>query len=134
LFLQSKLYRNKSISSVVEWENNFVGLDVDEMWAFFKTTLLELIDKYVPKSKAKRQRRCMWMNWKTRKAIKSHNRRWKKYKVSKDYGDFLSYKSARNRAVKAVKIAKKKFERKLAKNIKKRFVKFLRLCEVKSKD
>ena len=74
---------------------------------------------FVPIAKTNRKNRCMWMNWETRKSIKARNRYWKKYILTKQYGDYIKYKQTRNRTVKAVRRAKNKFEKKLVNNVKK---------------
>ena len=62
---------------------------------------------------------------------------WKKFSLSGEYVDFLQYKNIRNRAVKAVRAAKRKFERKLAKTAKanpKSFYAYVRSrCKTKDK-
>ena len=52
------------------------------------------------------------------RAVKLKNKRWKKWSKSSNYNDFVEYKIARNKTVKAVRKAKLKFEKKLAKQVK----------------
>ena len=60
----------------------------------------------------------MWSDHKCLRAVKLTNKRWKKFSKSSNYNDFVEYQIARNNAVKAVRKAKLKFEKKLAKQVK----------------
>ena len=57
----------------------------------------------------------MWSDHKCLRAVKLKKKRWKKFSKSSNYNDFVEYQIARNKAVKAVRKAKFKFEMKLAK-------------------
>jgi len=60
----------------------------------------------------------MWCNRKVKKAIKKRNRKWKQYCIRKRDCDYVKYKECRNITVKQLKAARKKFECKLAADIK----------------
>ena len=59
-------------------------------------------------------KKTMWSDHKCLRAVKLKNKRWKKFSKSSNYNDFIEYQIARNKAVKAVRKAKLKFEKKLA--------------------
>ena len=60
----------------------------------------------------------MWIDHKCLRTVKLKNKRWKKFSKSSNSNDFIEYQIARNKAVKAVRKAKLKFEKKLAKLVK----------------
>ena len=59
----------------------------------------------------------MWSDQKCLRAVKLKNKRWKTFSKSSNYNDFVEYQIAKNKAVKAVRKAKLKFEKKLAKQV-----------------
>jgi hypothetical protein len=105
--------------SEVNWTELLQNKDTNGMWDAFHAILETALKRFVPVVSISRKNRCMWMTQKTHKAIKDRNKRWKKYILSKDYDDYMKYTQSRNKAVKAVRKAKQKFERKLADKIKK---------------
>jgi hypothetical protein len=58
------------------------------------------------------------MNYKACKSIKKKYRLWQKYRDSPDYQKYENFKRARNEANREIKEAKRKFEEKIARNIK----------------
>ena len=60
----------------------------------------------------------LWMNNKVSRSIKKKHKLWNKWKQNKDDSVEIQYKRQVNKASKAVKLAKRNFERKLANNIK----------------
>ena len=88
-----------SFLSNVEWDVLFNGKDVNDMWLALKGILDEVIDKFVPVKKIARGKRCMWMNYETKKAIRKRNKVWRKYSETKNYFHLLEYKRVRNKAV-----------------------------------
>ena len=100
------------------------------MWRKLKLKIAEAIEIFVPKkTRRKGKQKTQWWNGKIRRLRKNRLRAWTKYRESKLYQDYLAYKRARNRASKEVRKAQRRFERKLAKNIKsnpKAFYKYAR--------
>ena len=93
--------------------------DVENMWTAFMEILNNAIDIYVPlTSSSRRNKKTMWSDHKCLRAVQLKNKIWKKFSKSSNYHDFVEYKTARNKAVKAVRKAKLKFEKKLAKQVK----------------
>ena len=52
----------------------------------------------------------MWFNRTTKKLVRCKHKKWKLFKASGSRGDYVSYKTARNIATKAIKEAKRTFE------------------------
>ena len=63
-------------------------------------------------------KKTVWSDHKCLRAVKLKNKTWKKLFKSRNYNDFVEYQIARNKSVKAVRKAKLKFEKKLAKQVK----------------
>jgi hypothetical protein len=84
------------------------------MWDILKQKLNQAISDFIPFVKRKRNRKCKWMNYKIKKAIRKRNKKWKKFSETKSYLDLLSYKKERNKVVHEVRTARIKFEQKLA--------------------
>ena len=126
----------ESINSI-NWSELFDEKDVKECWGIFRDRLLSEIEKFVPKSTRAKRQKNRWINRKTKKLLRKKYHYWKKFSLSGEYVDFLQYKNIRNRAVKAVRAAKRKFERKLAKTAKanpKSFYAYVRSrCKTKDK-
>ena len=112
-----------------EWDSLMDKDNVKTMWNVFKQKIHEAVEIFVPKKTRKKRKKPMWWNWNVYSARKRKLRWWKKYCESKQYQDYLNYKRALNRATSLVKKAKRKLERKLAKNVKsdpKGFLKYAR--------
>ena len=91
---------------------------------------------FVPIKKGFRKNKCLWVDYKTRKKLKVRKRKWQIYRKSNDELDYVKYKKARNDATKALRKARKKFERRLASNVKtnpKSFYRYVRSIS-KTKD
>ena len=92
---------------MVDWDKLFKDKNANEKWMELKMVLQNVIEKYVPKSGNKcKQKKCPWVNYKVKKAIKSRNRMWKKYSFTKDNGDYLKYVWMKNDAVQEIRRAK----------------------------
>ncbi len=114
---------NKELSSV-NWEEQLNQCSVDQAWDTFTSHLAAAVDRAVPKAKPpkspkKKKWKPLWMNGDALKKVKKKYHAWKRYTSTKQYCDFESYKRQRNLASKAVRQAKRDFERKLAADIKK---------------
>jgi len=120
-----------------DWDHLFKDKSVNEKWMELKMVLQKATEKYVPKSVNKcQQRKCPWINYRVKKAVKSRNRMWKKYSLNQDYGDYLKYVEKRNNVVKEIRKAKNTFEKKLVNSIKinpKSFYSYVR-SRAKTKD
>src|SRR5260221_11431428 len=117
----------------VNWIKLFEDRTVEEMWVLFKNTIDEVIKTYVPKKRVSRRNKCLWQNWKTRKAMKRRKRKWQKYKESNDIGDWWSYKQARNNVTRELRNARLQFEQKLTTDIKKNQKTFFSYVRSKSR-
>jgi len=92
-------------------------MSVSELWDTFKKTMEELLNKYVPvkKSNTGKHKKAIWMTHKAVKAVRRKHNLFSKYKDT----SHPAYIKASCTARKEVKRAKRNFEAKLSKNIKK---------------
>ena len=115
----------------INWTTLFNGLDIDTTWPLFHSTMLHLIDKYVPTQLISPSGpKPMWMNSATLKAVKQKRKAWMKYNATKRMSDFITYTKCRNFTT-AVRDAKYIFEKNLASKVKSDcniFWKYVRSC------
>jgi len=106
----------------------------DDLWRNFNKVMQNAIDIFVPThSMAKAKKKPLWLTQKVLRCIKSKHKLWRKWKNHDDYMDHLAYKKQANKARKAVRLAKKEFERKIAQNIKNDSKSFYTYTKSKSK-
>ena len=105
------------------------------MQTAFMKVLNSAIYIYVPlkTSSSGCNKKPMQSDHKCLRAVKLKNKRWKKFFEFSNYNDFVEYQIARSKAVKAVRKAKLKFEKKLAKQVKEDSKSFLAYVRSKSK-
>ena len=76
----------------INWTTLFNGLDIDATWSLLHSTMLHLIDKYVPTQFiGSPGPKPMWMNSTTLKAVKQKRKAWMKYKTTKRMSGFVAY-------------------------------------------
>ena len=114
----------------VDWAHLFEGQDMNSMWLCFHTTILKLIDKYIPIKTFNSKHKPKWLDCSTLKKIKIKYKAWNIYKATRRYKDFISYTRCRNIATTVVKYAKSSFETKLAKNIQQNLTYFGNMLEI----
>ena len=105
--------------SHINWTNELNDLCYEESLLKFTTVLDELQTKFVPLKQRRSSNKPLWMNRNLIRIIRKKRRLWKVYSSSKDYQNYLAYKSVEKSMQRKVRAAKRKFERKLAKSVKK---------------
>ncbi len=86
-----------------------------------KNVIDKAVQKNIPKKTRKsgyKKKKPLWWNQKIERVRRSKYNLWKRYQESKEYRDYVDYKRALNKATKVVRQSQKKYERKLAKNVK----------------
>jgi len=101
--------------SEVDWDRLLSG-DTRNCWTIFKTNIQNLEKKYVPLKnvRSKRKAKAIWMTNGAVKLVTKKRKLFAKYKDSYH----PAVRRADKQAIRAVKKARKQFEKKLAKNIK----------------
>jgi len=105
----------KSELSTTCWSEILRG-DAEQMWSTFRDTLTELMNTHVPRRILKDgiNRKPQWMSYKALRLIKRKHRLYAKYKDNKH----PAYMKAAREANTEIKRSKRRFEKKLAENIK----------------
>ncbi len=108
----------------VNWKNIFDKLTVEESWDKLKGIIENLSKQYIPMKKIKARNKPLWWNSNLMRVIRKKAKLWKTYKESKDYADYLKYKRIERDAKKEIAIAKKDYEKSIARDVKKNPKKF----------
>jgi len=97
---------------------NYSEMSASVMWKHFNDIMQMAIDKlkFVPKKK--KEKKPLWMTGSVLRTVKKKHKLWKKWRKTKDANTELKYKKQVNKASKAVKLAKRNFEKQIAKKIK----------------
>ena len=103
----------------IDWDARFADQGCEASWTAFKTILDGLQSKYVPLKQRRVSNRPVWMNPTLLRSIRKKRRMWKAFTATQDYQDYLAYKNFEKQVQKSVKQAKRRYERKLAKEAKK---------------
>ena len=105
----------RSELQATKWEEVLRG-NTCEAWSTFKKRLQDLIDTYIPykKIQVNKRRKALWITQKALRLVKKKCKAYSKYKNTRH----PAYMKAARAAHEAVRAAKKKFESKLASNIK----------------
>ena len=123
---------NEEIQAV-EWENEFRGKTVNEMWNTFIEKFMNGREKYVPKKIKRKKTNEIWMNKKIAKGIKKRNRKWKKVQEWPTTNSRIEYNKLRNMVTSDIRKAKRSLEQKLATQIKENPKLFYSYVRAKSK-
>ena len=102
----------------MDWDAKFAGLGCEESWCVFKSALDDLQSKYVPLKRRRISNRPVWMNTSILRSVRKKRRMWKAYTATQEYQDYLAYKNFEKQVQKTVRQAKRRYERKLAKEAK----------------
>ena len=103
----------------IDWVNQLKNSDVENNWIRLRQILEEEEKKNIPLKRRRNKNKPIWMNGNILGLVRQKRIQWKKYKASKNQGDFNMYKALEKKVVKTIKRAKHNFEKKLAKNAKK---------------
>ena len=132
--VEGSVSRNTTFEEVPDWRKADLSklrqeLDIDwkldnlnalEAWDRVKKEILNAEDKSVPKKRRRVNCRPLWMQQNIMRVIRKKRRLWATYKKSSQYEEYLAYKKVENETKKLVLQAKRKFEKKLAKEAKKK--------------
>ena len=78
----------------------------------------DLVVTFVPRKMRKTVKKPMWWNKHIQNLGRKKTRSWDRYKLDKTEGNYTSYKNALNKNTNAIREAKRRSEKKIAKNIK----------------
>ena len=103
----------------IDWCLELADIGAQDGWTLFKETLAKSIENCIPLKNRRSDNKPLWMNKNIMRTIRKKRRLWNKYKTTNDYFEYLSYLDIQKQATKLIRSAKRKFERRIAKNMKK---------------
>lgn len=101
----------------LDWHAELNNMNTEQAWSHLKDRLNILIEQCVPVKKVKVSNQPPWMNKELLKLIRKKRRLWSKFKHSRLNSDFVAYKDLEKKAKDSVKMAKKKYEKKISLNL-----------------
>ena len=117
-FSKGNFLEFRSYMRDIDWEEEFRNKTVEEAWSLFQNKMTIAIHRFIPKSRPKLHKSPPWTNSSTRVAIKNKNRAWSIYKRHKNETNWASFKEARNKCNRDIRMQKKEFEKNIAANVK----------------
>ena len=105
----------KDFLADIDWEKEMEHLSTETSWDFFKNKLDEGVEMCVPKKCRRTGNKPLWMNRNAIRLIRKKRRLWNFYKTTGDHDSLMAYKKIQAEVKKEVRKAKRTFERKLAK-------------------
>ena len=106
--------------AMLDWESELKGMSGLSAWELLKQKIDEETSNCVPRKLRRVSNRPLWMNKNVMRLVRKKRRLWKWYTSSghsrNDYQEYLAYKEVQIEVRKAVKNAKRNFERKLARD------------------
>ena len=120
---------------LINWEEEFQDKQGQECLDIFYEVVQRETDRCIPKKLRRRSNRPMWMSKNIMRLLRKKRRLWRNYTSDEyyrqDYASYQAYKKVQTDVKKAVKQAKRKIERSLAKASKRNNKQFL--CYLKKK-
>ena len=102
----------------IAWKPLLEDKTCEEQMKIFTELIEQQVDRRIPWKRQMGKHTPRWMNKRMQKCIRSKRKKWKKFKDSGRQEDYLAFKVIQSQTTMAVKEAKRDFEKKLAKNIK----------------
>ena len=96
------------------WQDYLGENDTETSWSMFKEKIDEGIEKFVPMVKKRNTKGPKWFNRKLLKLTRKKERLWKEYIKFGDLEKFSQYKKSEKECKKAIRKAKRDFEKKIA--------------------
>ena len=103
----------------IAWKPLLEDKTCEEQLKIFTVLIEQQVDRKIPWKRQRGKHEPRWMNKRMQKCIRKKRKKWKKFKDSGRQEDYLAFKVIQSQTTLAVKEAKRDFEKKLAKNIKK---------------
>ena len=97
-------------------ENRIANLNTQRSWSFFKEIVSSAIEKFVPTKRRRENNKPIWMNRTVVKLSRQKRNRFRIYCADRSDENLRIYKKVEKQCKKAVRNAKRNFEKKLASN------------------
>jgi len=101
-----------------DWDKEFNGKSVEEMWELFLRSVLASRDRHILLKECREKSDKGWMKPKIRKMISKRNKKWKRFSESPSFESKLRYNTIRNKVTREIRRAKEEQEKKIAEKIK----------------
>ena len=102
----------------LDWSSKLENLSADEGWIIFKSKLTESMMECIPMKTRRSNNKPLWMKPNVLRLIRKKRRLWNHYKTTSDHQEYQEYLKCQRTVAKVIRVAKRKFERKIAKNFK----------------
>ena len=106
--------------SKMNWVTQLDSLNTLQSWDSIKGSIQEAENKSVPLKRRRISTRPLWMQQNVMRVIRKKRRLWETYRRSKDYEEYQAYQKVQKEARMLVRRAKRNFEKKLAKEAKRK--------------
>lgn len=115
---KANLSQMKHELQIIDWEVKFSDT-TEESWCTFKDILNDCITRHVPfKPKRNTKSKKLWITREVINIVRKKKRLWRKFKVTRELSTYIKYKDAELHVKRLLKDSVKKFEKKIASNIK----------------
>ena len=101
----------------IDWEEMFSNIDINTMWNKFINIVEEVIDKMIPTKILKERNYPKWMTRRAKLVRKLKSTMWARFRLFKEYTDWVEYKPAQNKVTTKHRTTKRNFEKTFAENI-----------------
>ena len=98
----------------LEIETSMTNLDCNESWTLFKDSIIDGIDKFVPKQKRRQNSRPVWIKQNVLRLCRQKRRRFAIYCKDRSSENLRIYKDVEKKCRYAVRRAKRNFEKKIS--------------------
>ena len=120
LYYTKANYRNMASDiNETEWHAAISSVSVDEVWSAFSQGIRATMEQNIPSKQVPIEKECpMCIVPEAKEAIQECNQAWTRFRMSKRLAHFTIYKCQRNEASNKLKMSRRKFENKIASEVK----------------
>ncbi|XP_077867886.1 uncharacterized protein LOC144357713 [Saccoglossus kowalevskii] len=108
-FYRGRYNEARVILGSVDW-SILETLDINNGWNMFEEKMKNCIQCVIPISKSIGRKKPLWMDNKALRAVKKKYKSWKRYTYTRSYNDYATYCGDRNKASRATRFAKTRYE------------------------
>ncbi|XP_006820153.1 uncharacterized protein LOC102801174 [Saccoglossus kowalevskii] len=108
-FYRGRYNEARVILVSVDW-SILETLDINNGWNMFDEKMKNCIQLVIPIAKSIGRKKPLWMDNKALRAVKKKYKSWKRYTYTRSYNDYATYCGDRNKASRATRFAKTRYE------------------------
>ena len=106
--------------SEINFDDMFEDKNVGECWDDLKSSIYTALDRYIPLRFRRKSGQPPWLTHKVKNLLNKKRRHWRKFRDSRSDAHLTQFKETEKACKKAVQLAKRQFERKIANSANKR--------------